>query len=560
MAQGAKPGEGGNLPGKKVYPWIARARHSTPGVSLISPPPHHDIYSIEDLAQLIYDLKCSNRRAVINVKLVSEAGVGTIASGVAKAGAGGILISGFDGGTGAALRSSIHHAGLPWELGLAETHRTLMRNGLRSRVKLETDGKLMTGRDLAIACMLGAESFAFGTAPMIALGCVMMRVCNLNTCPMGIATQDPRLRARFSGKVQDVKNLMLFLARDLREHMASLGIRSVNELVGRVDLLKEKDGAAADISSILDASYVNCGIKTHFDPADAYDFGLESTADVTKLEKELLPLVKDKSAGSLDIEVSSTDRTFGTVFGSEVTRAWGENALPDGTYTVNCKGGGGQSFGSFLPKGVKLVLEGDSNDYLGKGLSGGEITVRPPEGSPFVPEENIIIGNVALYGATAGKVFIRGMAGERFAVRNSGAEAVVEGVGDHGCEYMTGGTVVIIGPTGRNVAAGMSGGTAYVLDEDGRLEDRINKTMVYVSRVSEQKDIDKICGLLREHIKETGSAKAEAVLKSLPEDAGRFVKILPKDYDLMLRTISRYEDSGMTRADAETAAFNEVMG
>ena len=470
MGQGAKPGEGGHLPAGKVYPWVARCRHSTPGVTLISPPPHHDIYSIEDLAQLIYDLKCANRRARISVKLVSEAGVGTIAAGVAKAGAQVVLISGHDGGTGAAPRTSIHHAGLPWELGLAETHQTLIRNGLRSRVVLETDGKLMSGRDVAIACMLGAEEFGFATAPLVTLGCVMMRVCNLDTCPVGVATQDPELRKRFSGKPEYVINFMRFIAQELREHMARLGVRTVDELVGRTDLLRmrrpavNQRAAAVDLAALLAAPRAGQA-KTHFDPADVYDFRLEDTVDLRVLEKRLGKALQTGEPRRLELAVSSTDRAVGTILGSYITRLHG-NTLPDGTFTVKCTGGGGQSFGAFLPRGLTLELEGDANDYLGKGLSGGRIVVYPPKSSAFVPEDNILVGNVALYGATGGAVFLNGMAGERFCVRNSGADAVVEGVGDHGCEYMTGGRVVVLGPTGKNFAAGMSGGVAYVLDED----------------------------------------------------------------------------------------------
>ena len=467
MAQGAKPGEGGHLPGRKVYPWIAKTRHSTPGVALISPPPHHDIYSIEDLAQLIYDLKNANNRARISVKLVSEAGVGTIAAGVAKAGAQVILISGYDGGTGAAPRTSIHDAGLPWELGLSETHQTLVQNGLRSRVRIETDGKLMSGRDVAIACMLGAEEFGFATAPLVTMGCVMMRVCNKDTCPVGIATQNPELRKRFRGKPEYVENFMRFIAEELREIMASLGIRTVDELVGRTDLLRMREhmvtrrAASVDLSRIL----AGCGTAAErFRPEDVYDFHLDKTVDERVLLKHLEKQLKRGKPGRLEIEISSTDRTLGTIFGAEITRLHG-NTLPDDTYVIHCTGGGGQSFGAFIPKGLTLEVEGDSNDYFGKGLSGGKLIIYPPRDSRFAAEENIIIGNVALYGATSGRAFIRGIAGERFCVRNSGASAVCEGVGDHGCEYMTGGCVVVLGQTGKNFAAGMSGGVAYVLDE-----------------------------------------------------------------------------------------------
>ena len=489
MAQGAKPGEGGHLPGKKITPEVARTRHSTPGVTLISPPPHHDIYSIEDLAQLIYDLKNANRQARISVKLCAEPGVGTIASGVAKAGAQVVLICGYDGGTGAAPRSSIHSAGVPWELGVAETHQTLIMNGLRSRVIVETDGKLMSGRDVAIACMLGAEEFGFATAPLVTMGCCMMRVCNLGTCPAGIATQDPELRRRFTGKPEYMMNFMRFVAQELREHMACLGVRTVDELVGRTDLLKVREhavnerAATVDLSAILDNPFEGAQVKRHFDPADAYEFQLEKTVDMRVLLKKMKGALEKGEKRTVNVPVTSTDRTLGTIFGSDITRLHG-SSLPDDTFTVKCTGGGGQSFGAFIPKGLTLELEGDCNDYMGKGLSGGKIIVYPPKGSPFKPEENIIIGNVALYGATSGKAFINGMAGERFAVRNSGACAVVEGVGDHGCEYMTGGRVVVLGPTGKNFAAGMSGGIAYVWDEDRDLYLRLNKALVTVDPVT----------------------------------------------------------------------------
>ena len=560
MAQGAKPGEGGHLPAGKVYPWIARCRHATPGVTLISPPPHHDIYSIEDLSQLIYDLKCANRQARISVKLVSEAGVGTIAAGVAKAGAQVVLISGHDGGTGAAPRTSIHHAGLPWELGLAEAHQTLIQNGLRSRVVLETDGKLMSGRDVAIACMLGAEEFGFATAPLVTLGCVMMRVCNLDTCPVGVATQNPELRKRFSGRPEYVVNFMRFIARELREHMARLGVRTVDELVGRTDLLSvrrpavNERAATVDLSAVLDSRYAGAP-KSHFDPADAYDFRLEDTVDLRVLEKKLGRALSKGEARTLELAVTSTDRAVGTILGSDVTRLHGDG-LPEGTFTVRCTGGGGQSFGAFLPRGITLLLEGDANDYLGKGLSGGTIVVRPPQASPCDAAENILVGNVALYGATSGKAFLNGVAGERFCVRNSGACAVVEGVGDHGCEYMTGGRVVVLGPTGRNFAAGMSGGVAYVLDESRELYLRLNKELVSMLPVTEEADIGELKALLQAHVEATGSPKAARILAEFACWLPKFKKILPHDYDRMLRTIARYEAQGMDRARAEAEAFS----
>ena len=559
MAQGAKPGEGGHLPAGKVYPWIASCRHSTPGVTLISPPPHHDIYSIEDLAQLIYDLKCANRQARISVKLVSEAGVGTIAAGVAKAGAQVVLISGYDGGTGAAPRTSIHNAGLPWELGLAEAHQTLIQNGLRSRVVLETDGKLMSGRDVAIACMLGAEEFGFATAPLVTLGCVMMRVCNLDTCPVGVATQNPELRKRFCGKPEYVVNFMRFIAQDLREHMAKLGVRTVEELVGRTDLLQVRSpavnerAATVDLSAILDNPYVGQP-KTHFDPADVYDFHLEDTVDLRVLEKKLGKALQKGEPKRLELAVSSTDRAVGTILGSDITRLHG-SSLPEGTFTVKCTGGGGQSFGAFLPKGLTLELEGDANDYLGKGLSGGRIVVYPPKGSAFDPAENILVGNVALYGATSGEAFLNGVAGERFCVRNSGATAVVEGVGDHGCEYMTGGRCVVLGRTGKNFAAGMSGGVAYVLDEHRDFYLRLNKELVSMELVTQRHDIAELRELIEAHAAATGSPRAKAILKRFDEYLPLFKKIMPRDYDRMLRTTAQFEEKGMTREQAQVEAF-----
>lgn len=477
MAQGAKPGEGGHLPGKKVYPWIAKTRHSTPGVSLISPPPHHDIYSIEDLAQLIYDLKNANTDARISVKLVSECGVGTVAAGVAKAGAGVILISGYDGGTGAAPRSSIYNAGLPWELGLAEAHQTLIMNDLRNKVVIETDGKLMNGRDVAIAAILGAEEYGFATAPLVTLGCAMMRVCNLDTCPFGVATQNPELRKRFMGKPEYVMNFMRFVAQELREYMSKLGVKTIDELVGRIDLIKRKDGiegqaAEVDLSNILNTDFVSN--KIEYKKKNLYDFKLDSTLDEKVLLKEFKSSLANGKGKTITVDVKNTDRSFGTILGSEITKAF-DDKLKDDTFKIICNGSGGQSFGAFIPKGLTLELIGDSNDYFGKGLSGGKLVVYPPKGSTFKPEDNIIIGNVAFYGATSGKAFINGVAGERFCVRNSGAVAVVEGVGDHGCEYMTGGRVVVIGKTGKNFAAGMSGGVAYVLDEDRDLYTKLNK-------------------------------------------------------------------------------------
>ena len=565
MAQGAKPGEGGHLPGGKVYPWIANTRHSTPGVSLISPPPHHDIYSIEDLAQLIYDCKNANKDARISVKLVSEAGVGTVAAGVAKAGAGLILISGYDGGTGAAPRSSIHNAGLPWELGLAETHQTLIQNGLRERVRIETDGKLMSGRDVAIAAILGAEEFGFATAPLVTMGCVMMRVCNLDTCPVGVATQNPELRKRFTGKPEYVMNFMRFMAENLREYMARLGVRSIDELVGRTDLLRVKEHAASkraamlDLSRILYNPYEGTRTGVTFDPKKVYDFELEKTLDERVLLKELLPSLKNGQNRSIEVDVTNTDRTFGTIFGSEITKRYPEGLAED-SYVVKCRGAGGQSFGAFIPKGLTLELTGDSNDYFGKGLSGGKLIVYPPRGVKYRHDENIIIGNVALYGATGGKAFINGVAGERFAVRNSGVTAVVEGVGDHGCEYMTGGRVAVLGKIGKNFAAGMSGGVAYVLDINSDLYMNVNKQMVNIERVTSKFDVNELKHMIEEHVACTNSEIGKEILNAYTEYLPKFKKIIPVDYERMLKTILQMEEQGMSSEQAKTEAFYAVKG
>ena len=559
MAQGAKPGEGGHLPGKKVYPWIAKTRLSTPGVSLISPPPHHDIYSIEDLEQLIFDLKNANTRARISVKLVSEAGVGTVAAGVAKAGAQVILISGYDGGTGAAPRSSIHNAGLPWELGLAETHQTLIMNGLRNKVRIETDGKLMSGRDVAVAAMLGAEEFGFATAPLVTMGCVMMRVCNLDTCPVGIATQNPELRKRFAGKPEYVMNFMRFIAQELREYMAKLGVRTVDELVGRSDLLKVRDNltghaAKLDLKNILENPFASSKDKVIFDPKKVYDFELQKTADEKVLLKQMKTALEQKQKRSIEINVSNINRSFGTIFGSEITRKY-KDTLEDDTYVVKCNGAGGQSFGAFIPNGLTLELEGDSNDYFGKGLSGGKLVVYPPKGIKYRQDENIVIGNVALYGATSGKAFINGVAGERFAVRNSGAIAVVEGVGDHGCEYMTGGRVVVIGKTGKNFAAGMSGGVAYVLDEDNDLYTRTNKEMVFTEELTNKYDVQELKELIQEHVALTNSVKGKEILDNFGEYLPKFKKVVPYDYHHMLTTIVQMEEKGYNVEQAQIEAF-----
>ncbi len=563
MAQGAKPGEGGHLPGAKVYPWIAKTRHSTTGVSLISPPPHHDIYSIEDLAQLIYDLKNANKDSRISVKLVSEAGVGTIAAGVAKAGASVILVSGFDGGTGAAPTSSILDAGLPWELGLAETHQTLIQNGLRSSVIIETDGKLMSGRDVAIAAILGAEEFGFSTAPLVTMGCMMMRVCNLDTCPVGIATQNECLRKRFRGKPEYVMNFMLFIAQELREIMAKLGIRTLNELTGRTDLIKIRDkkitkrAELVNMSKIISDVYADHKEKI-FDPDKKFDFKLNEVIDEKILLKKFRKAIDNNTKHSENIDVCSTDRTLGTILGSEITKKF-KTSLEDDTYTVNCFGGVGQSFGAFIPKGLTLKLEGDANDYLGKGLSGGKIIVYPPKNSEFKSEENIIIGNVAFYGATSGESYINGIAGERFMVRNSGATAVVEGCGDHGLEYMTGGKAVILGETGKNFAAGMSGGIAYVLDIKHDLYLKLNKSLVSMLEVTNKNDIEDLKGLINNHLQATNSKLAEKILNNFDKYLPYFKKIVPNDYQKMLKSISEFKEKGLSSDKALMEAFTKSL-
>ena len=560
MAQGAKPGEGGHLPGKKVYPWIAKTRLSTPGVSLISPPPHHDIYSIEDLAQLIYDLKNANKDARISVKLVSEAGVGTVASGVAKAGAQVILISGYDGGTGAAPRSSIHNAGLPWELGLAEAHQTLTMNGLRNKVIIETDGKLMSGRDVAIAAMLGAEEFGFATAPLVTMGCVMMRVCNLDTCPVGIATQNPELRKRFTGKPEYVVNFMKFIAQELREYMAQLGVKTVDELVGRTDFLEPKEvmnsgcSVKVDLSNILNNPYVKEAASIKYNKKNVYDFKLESTIDEKVLIKKLAPALETGEKRSVEVDVTNVNRSVGTLLGAEITRRFGES-LEEDTYTVKCNGAGGQSFGAFIPKGLTLELVGDSNDYFGKGLSGGKLVVYPPTGVTYKEDENIIIGNVALYGATSGKAFINGVAGERFCVRNSGATAVVEGCGDHGCEYMTGGRAVVLGKTGKNFAAGMSGGIAYVLDEDTTLYKKVNKQLVSMESVTDKYNVLELKQIIMEHVAYTNSKKGKEVLDNFEEYLPKFKRIIPHDYKKMMNKMVQMEERGLSSEQAQIEAF-----
>ena len=565
MAQGAKPGEGGHLPAKKVYPWIAKTRHSTPGVSLISPPPHHDIYSIEDLAQLIYDLKNANKYADISVKLVSEAGVGTVAAGVAKAGAQTILISGYDGGTGAAPRSSIHNAGLPWELGLAETHQTLLKNGLRNRVRIETDGKLMSGRDVAIAALMGAEEFGFATAPLVTMGCVMMRVCNLDTCPVGVATQNPELRKRFKGKPEYVENFMRFIAQELREYMSKLGFRTVSEMVGRTDLLVQTDNVQephqgkVDLSAILNNPFAGKDQKVTFDPKAVYNFELEKTMDEKVLVKKCVNAINKGQKTELSVNLTNIDRTFGTILGAEITRK-NKDGLADDTITVHCNGAGGQSFGAFIPKGLTLELTGDSNDYFGKGLSGGKLILKVPEKAAYKAEENIIVGNVALYGATSGTAFINGVAGERFAVRNSGASAVVEGVGEHGCEYMTGGRVVVLGKTGKNFAAGMSGGIAYVLDVDNVLYKNLNKAMISIEKVENKYDKKELRDLIEAHVEATGSKLGAKVLADFDYYLPHFKKLIPNEYKKMITLSAKLEEKGLNSQQAQMEAFYESIG
>ena len=563
LAQGAKPGEGGELPGSKVYPWVAKTRHTTPGVGLVSPPPHHDIYSIEDLAELIHDLKNANRRARISVKLVSEVGVGTIAAGVAKAHADVVLISGYDGGTGASPLSSIKHAGLPWELGLAETHQTLVLNNLRSRIIVEVDGQLKTGRDVAIAALLGAEEFGFATAPLVTLGCVMMRVCHSNTCPAGVATQDPVLRAKFAGKPEYVVNYMRFIAQEVREIMAELGFRNFNDMVGRANRLEPKRAVAHWKARGLDFSKIlyqpQMGIKGSRYCTEAQDHGLEKSIDYTKLLDLCKPALEKKEKVSAELPITNVDRVVGTIIGNEVTRAFGAEGLPDDTIRLKFHGSAGQSFGAFIPKGMTLELSGDANDYLGKGLSGGSIAVYPPAGSSFKAEENIIAGNVALYGATSGTAYLSGIAGERFCVRNSGVNAVVEGVGDHGCEYMTGGIVVVLGETGRNFAAGMSGGIAYVLDETGQFKDNCNTDMADLEQLDEQ-DQETVREMIERHKEMTGSSRAAAILEDWRSFARKFAKVMPRDYKRVLQALARAKAAGLSGDEALAAAFEENAG
>jgi len=561
MAQGAKPGEGGQLPGAKVYPWIAKVRYSTPGVGLISPPPHHDIYSIEDLAELIHDLKNANHHARISVKLVAEVGVGTIAAGVSKAHADVVLISGHDGGTGASPLTSIKHAGAPWELGLAETHQTLVLNDLRSRIAVEVDGQLKTGRDVVIGALLGGEEFGFATGPLVALGCIMMRVCHLNTCPVGVATQDPVLRKKFAGQPEHVVTFMRFIAEEVREIMAQLGFRTVNEMIGHTEKL-EMTGAVEhykakglDLTPILHQPKVPDSVGRYC--SIPQDHGLEKALDNTTLLPLCKPAIDNGTPVSATLPIRNVNRVVGTIVGSEITRRHGPDGLPDDTICLRFQGSAGQSFGAFLPKGMTLILEGDANDYVGKGLSGGKIIAYPPAGSTFVPSENVIIGNVAFYGATAGEAYIRGMAGERFCVRNSGLNAVVLSVGDHGCEYMTGGRVIVLGPTGRNFAAGMSGGIAYVLDEAGDFAAKCNKEMVQLFPLDDPEEIDIVRGLIHKHAEYTKSERSWKVLALWEEMQPKFVKVYPNDYRRVIETQKRFKASGLSEEEAIMAAFEE---
>jgi glutamate synthase domain-containing protein 3 len=556
MAQGAKPGEGGQLPGHKVYPWIAKVRHSTPGVTLLSPPPHHDIYSIEDLAQLIFDLKNSNPVARVHVKLVAEVGVGTIAAGVAKAHADVVLISGHDGGTGASPLTAIKHSGIPWELGLAETQQVLMLNNLRDRIVVQVDGQLKTGRDVVIAALLGAEEFGFATAPLVVAGCIMMRVCHLNTCPVGVATQDPELRKKFSGKPEFVEQFFRFLAEDVRELMAELGFRTVDEMVGRVDRLDVKPAlehwkaAGLDLSNVLREPAVAADAVRR--QVRSQDHGLDDILD-RQIVASAWPAIEGRRSVTLAFPIRNANRATGTMLGYEITRRHGGAGLPDDTITLQFTGSAGQSFGAFVPRGVTLRLEGDANDYCGKGLSGARVIVYPPRASTFPAEQNVIIGNVALYGATSGEAFVRGVAGERFAVRNSGAHAVVEGVGDHGCEYMTGGRVVVLGRTGRNFAAGMSGGIAYVVDDDGLFARRCNRGMVELESLEEDEDIDFVRSMIARHAEITNSVRAAYLLSVWSSTAARIIKIVPRDYKRILTAEAR------ARSENREPAFTELV-
>jgi glutamate synthase (NADPH/NADH) large chain len=562
IAQGAKPGEGGQLPGHKVYPWVAKTRHSTPGVGLISPPPHHDIYSIEDLKQLIHDLKNSNPVARVHVKLVSEVGVGTVAAGVSKAKADVVLISGHDGGTGASPLTSLKHAGAPWELGLAETQQTLMLNGLRDRIVVQADGQMKTGRDVVIAALLGAEEFGFATAPLVVSGCIMMRVCHLDTCPVGVATQNPELRKRFSGKPEFVVNFFEYIAEEVREYLAALGFRSVAEAVGHVEMIDAVEAVdhwkaqGLDISPLLAVPqnpYAQDQRNTK-----TQDHGLDEALDM-RLIAECAPAIEDGIPVEISVPIRNVNRTVGTMLGSEVTKKWGGAGLPDGTVKIHFTGSAGQSFGAFVPKGVEMRLEGDTNDYLGKGLSGGRLIVYPSTKAKFVAEDNVIAGNVIAYGATAGEIYLRGVVGERFCVRNSGATAVVEGVGDHGCEYMTGGRVVVLGATGRNFAAGMSGGIAYVYDHDGDFASRVNYEMVEIETLDED-DVEWLKSTLTKHRDLTGSAVAEKILNGWNVEVSKIRKVMPKDYRKVLEVLRKAQADGVSEEEANNRVMEAARG
>ena len=562
MAQGAKPGEGGQLPGHKVYPWVAKTRHSTPGVGLISPPPHHDIYSIEDLKQLIHDLKNSNPLARVHVKLVAEVGVGTVAAGVSKAKADVVLISGHDGGTGASPLTSLKHAGAPWELGLAEAQQTLMLNGLRDRIVVQADGQMKTGRDVVIAALLGAEEFGFATAPLVVSGCIMMRVCHLDTCPVGIATQNPTLRSRFSGKPEFVVNFFEYIAEEVREYLAQLGFRTLKEAVGHVEMIDARKAVehwkakGLDISPMLEVPQ-NPYNQTPF-MSVAQDHGLDEALD-NELIAQSQTAIADARPVNISVPIRNVNRTVGTMLGYEVTKAWGGAGLPDGTIKIHFTGSAGQSFGAFVPAGIEMRLEGDSNDYLGKGLSGGRIILHPHRESTFVAEENVIAGNVIGYGATSGEIFIRGTVGERFCVRNSGATAVVEGVGDHGCEYMTGGRVVVLGATGRNFAAGMSGGIAYVYDPDGQLPSNVNYEMVELEHVGGQ-DEEWLRAAIARHGSFTESAIAERILAAWTVEVSRFRKVMPRDYKRVLAVQAEAAAEGLTQDQIDDRVMEAARG
>jgi glutamate synthase (NADPH/NADH) large chain len=562
MAQGAKPGEGGQLPGHKVYPWIAKTRYSTPGVGLISPPPHHDIYSIEDLKQLIHDLKNANPLARVHVKLVAEVGVGTVAAGVSKAKADVVLISGHDGGTGASPLTSLKHAGAPWELGLAETQQTLLLNGLRDRIVVQADGQMKTGRDVIIAALLGAEEFGFATAPLVVSGCIMMRVCHLDTCPVGIATQNPTLRERFSGKPEFVVNFFEYIAEEVREYLAALGYRTLQEAIGHVEMIDAREAIdhwkakGLDISPMLEIP--QNPYEQTLTSSVGQDHGLDEALDVKLIELSR-EAISDARPVSIELPIRNVNRTVGTMLGYEVTKAWGGKGLPEGTINIHFTGSAGQSFGAFVPAGIEMRLEGDANDYVGKGLSGGRLIVHPHASAPLVAEENVIAGNVIGYGATSGEIFIRGLVGERFCVRNSGATAVVEGVGDHGCEYMTGGRVVVLGPTGRNFAAGMSGGIAYVYDPHGTFAAQVNYEMVDLEDLASD-DVTWLQNTIERHQALTQSAIADRIMQNWASEVKNFRKVMPRDYKKVLTVIEAARAEGLNESDTAQRIMEAARG